>query len=69
MHVAMHNEPKAISIHSMRFPAARCGKCGAKMYPTSLLKPHLTHHRRRERWFTAELRQLQYTIAHMRDFA
>ena len=44
-------------------------KCGAKMYPTSLLKPHLTRHRRRQRWFNAEMRKLQYTFSHMRDIA
>jgi hypothetical protein len=29
----------------------------------------LTRHRRRQRWFNAELRKLQYTFSHMRDIA
>jgi methionyl-tRNA synthetase len=51
------------------FRAAKCDKCGAKLYPQSLLEPHLSRHRRRKRWFNAELRKLQYTFSHMRDIA
>jgi hypothetical protein len=39
------------------------------MYPQSLLEPHLTRHRRRQRWVNAELRKLQDTFARMRDIA
>lgn len=53
--------------HSVR--AVKCEKCGAKMFPKSLLKPHLSRHRRRQRWVNSELRKLQYTFAHMRDIA
>jgi hypothetical protein len=49
--------------------AARCEKCGAKIYPRSLLDGHLTRHRIRQRWFTAELRKLQFTFSRMRDIA
>ena len=69
MQTALHNNPKIISIDRMRFRAVRCGKCGAKMYPTSLLKPHLTRHRKREHWLNLELSKLRYIMNHMRDFA
>ena len=60
---------KIISLARSDFEAVKCEKCGAKMYPQSLLKPHLTRHRRRQRWFNAEIRKLQYTFTHMRDIA
>jgi hypothetical protein len=50
-------------------PAARCRKCGAKMYPKSLLRPHLSRHRRKERWFTNEVNKLQNTFSRLRDIA
>ena len=62
-------DPKVISLERMRFRAARCRKCGAKMYPTTLLKPHLTRHRRREHRFNVELSKLRHVMNHMRDFA
>jgi uncharacterized OB-fold protein len=65
----LQSESKIISIEKRNLRAVRCEKCGAKMYPTSLLKPHLTRHRRRQRWFNAEMRKLQYTFSHMRDIA
>jgi len=69
MQPALQSESKIISIEKRDLRAVRCEKCGAKMYPTSLLEPHLTRHRRRERWFNAEMRKLQYTFSHMRDIA
>jgi hypothetical protein len=69
MQTALRNDPKVISIARMRFRAVKCGKCGAKMFPTSLLKPHLTRHRRREHWLKLELSKLRQTMTHMRDFA
>jgi len=69
MQSALSSDPMAISIANKRFRAAKCERCGAKMFPRSLLKPHLTRHRERQRWFAAELRKLQYTMAHMRDIA
>ena len=60
---------QAIQIENKTLPAAKCEKCGAKIYPSSLLQPHLTRHQRRQRWFIRELRKLQYTMAHMRDIA
>ena len=60
---------KVISLDRQKFSAAQCSKCGAKMYPKTLLEPHLTRHRRRQRWVNAELKKLQYTFAHMRDIA
>jgi hypothetical protein len=62
-------ESKVISLDRTDFQAAKCDKCGAKLYPQSLLQPHLTRHRRRKRWFNTELRKLQYTFSHMRDIA
>jgi hypothetical protein len=69
MDPVLRNDLNIISIERTELRAAKCEKCGAKVYPTSLLEPHLTRHRRRQRWFNAELRKLQYTFAHMRDFA
>jgi hypothetical protein len=62
-------ESKMITVENKSFQAAKCEKCGAKMYPTSLLKPHLYRHQRRHDWFMTELKKLQYTMAHMRDLA
>jgi len=64
-----HNNSNIISIDRTELRAAKCDKCGAKIYPTSLLEPHLTRHRRRQRWFNAEIRKLQYTFSHMRNIA
>jgi hypothetical protein len=69
METGLSNNPKVISIDSMRFRAVKCGKCGAKMYPTSLLRPHLTRHRRREHWLNSELSKLRLVMNHMREFA
>ena len=69
MQPELQSESKIISIEKRNLRAVRCEKCGAKMYPMSLLKPHLTRHRRRQRWFNAEMRKLQYTFSHMRDIA
>jgi uncharacterized OB-fold protein len=69
MEPVSHNNPNIISIDRTELRAAKCEKCGAKIYPTSLLEPHLTRHRRRQRWFNAEIRKLQYTFSHMRNIA
>ena len=69
MQSALDSESKIISFARMNFRAAKCEKCGAKIYPISLLEPHITRHRRRQRWFNAEMRKLQYTFSHMRDIA
>jgi hypothetical protein len=60
---------KLISLDRTTFRAVKCDKCGAKMYPQSLLEPHLTRHRRRHRWFKSEMKKLQFTFSHMRDIA
>jgi hypothetical protein len=64
-----HNTAKIISLDRTTLRAAKCDKCGAKIYPQSLLEPHLSRHRIRQRWFNAEIRKLQYTFSHMRDIA
>jgi hypothetical protein len=69
MQPASRNDSKLISIDKRNLRAARCEKCGAKMFPRSLLEPHLTRHRRRQRWFNVELRKLQDTFSRMRDIA
>lgn len=63
------SDSKTIVYQKKRFSAATCKSCGAKMYPKSLLKPHLNRHQRRQRWFTTELRKLQDTFSRMRDIA
>jgi uncharacterized OB-fold protein len=69
MERSSEDNSKAILFEDRNLPAAKCHKCGAKMYPRSLLQPHLTRHQRRQRWFSEELKKLQYTMAHMRDSA
>jgi uncharacterized OB-fold protein len=69
MQTTAQDNSKEILIEDKALPAAKCEECGAKMYPRSLLRPHLTRHQRRQRWFMKELRKLQYTMAHMRDMA
>jgi len=69
MQPASPKQSKVISMDRTDFRAAKCDKCGAKLYPQSLLEPHLSRHRRRKRWFNAELRKLQYTFSHIRDIA
>ena len=69
MESALTKNSNVISLDQRNFRAVKCEKCGAKMYPRSLLEPHLTRHRRRQRWVNSELRKLQYTFAHMRDIA
>lgn len=63
------HDSKTISLDQTNLDAAKCEKCGAKIYPQSLLEDHLSRHRLRKRWFNAELRKLQFTFSHMRDFA
>jgi hypothetical protein len=69
MQTTAEDNSRAILIEDKTLPAAKCEKCGAKIYPRSLLQPHLTRHQRRQRWFIKELRKLQYIMAHMRDSA
>ncbi len=66
MESTARSESKVIAIDRRRLRAVKCAKCGAKMFPVSLLKPHLSRHRRRQRWFNSELKKLQYTFSHMR---
>ena len=67
MRSALRSDSQEIWIKNKRFHAAKCKRCGAKIYPTSLLKPHLTRHRQRQWWFMTELKKLQRTVDHMRD--
>jgi len=69
MAASSHDTAKIISLDRTTLRAAKCGKCGAKMYPQSMLESHLSRHRRRQRWFNAEIRKLRYTFSHMRDIA
>ena len=56
----------AISIANKKLHAAKCADCDAKMYPSSLLKPHLARHRLKQESMATELRNLQHTIERMR---
>jgi hypothetical protein len=69
MEATAQDNSRAILIENKTLPAAKCEQCGAKIYPRSLLQPHLTRHQRRQRWFIKELRKLQHIIARMRDSA
>ena len=69
MQATSREDSKLIQIENKSFRAVKCEMCGAKMYPETLLKPHLIRHRRKQRWFMTELRKLQYIMAHMRDTA
>ena len=60
---------KTIVYKKKSFSAATCNSCGAKMYPKSLLKPHLNRHQRTQRWFRAELSKLQAIFSRIRDIA
>jgi uncharacterized OB-fold protein len=57
---------KTITIENKNFAAAKCEKCGAIMYPASLLKEHVKRHRLQRLDYTRELRKLQQLMAHMR---
>lgn len=46
--------------------AAVCRLCGAKLYPTRLLKPHLLRHQLKQSWLERELEKLQAVVGHMR---
>jgi len=69
MAASVGNSAKIIALEQATLRAAKCEKCGAKIYPQSLLEPHLSRHRLRQRWFNAEIRKLQFTFSHMRDIA
>jgi hypothetical protein len=69
MHTTLQDRSKTILIGNKILPAVKCETCGAKIYPRSLLQPHLTRHQQKQRWFMKELRELQYTMARMRDSA
>ena len=56
----------AISIANKKLHAAKCAECGAKMYPSSLLKQHLARHRLNQESLVTELRELQHAIERMR---
>lgn len=66
---AATTSPKVIAIERTEFRAVQCEHCGAKMYPKSLLRPHLSRHERKELWFTTEVSKLQNTLSRMRDIA
>lgn len=69
MAASSYDTAKIISLNRTTLRAAKCDKCGAKMYPQSMLESHLSRHRRRQRWFNAEIRKLRFTFSHMRDIA
>lgn len=62
-------DSKTISLEQTDLKAVKCEECGAKIYLQTLLDDHLIRHRLRKRRFSAEIRKLQFTFSHMRDFA
>ena len=69
METAAATSSRVIAIERTKFRAVQCEHCGAKMYPKSLLQPHLDKHRLHQRWLNSELRKLQDTFSRMRDIA
>jgi uncharacterized OB-fold protein len=69
MHSPSPGNSMSIVYDKKCFSATKCRKCGAKMYPKSLLKPHLNRHQRRELWLTTEVNKLRNTFARMREIA
>jgi hypothetical protein len=69
MRPVSQDDSKIISLARTDFKAVKWEKCGAKMYPKSLLEPHLTRHRSRQRWLNSEIKKLRHTFTHMRDIA
>ncbi|MGB7947662.1 MAG: hypothetical protein WCH75_08270 [Candidatus Binatia bacterium] len=69
MQTSAQNNSQAIVIDDKALPAVKCEECGAKIYPGSLLQPHLARHQRRQDWFRKELSKLQETMAHMREIS
>jgi len=65
----LRRDSQEILIEDKSFQAAKCDKCGAKIYPRSLLKPHLNRHQSQRRWFLTELKKLRRTMSHMRGIA
>jgi len=66
MRTALASDRVAISIANKKLHAAKCVECGAKIYPSSLLKQHLARHRVKQKSLVTELRELQHAIERMR---
>ena len=49
-----------------KLQAAKCVESGAKIYPSSLLKPHLARHQLKHESLVTELRELLVTIERMK---
>jgi hypothetical protein len=69
MHSVLASGTLAIVCKKKTLPAAKCRKCGAKIYPRSLLTPHLDRHQRNELWFSAEVNKLRHRFSRMREIA
>jgi len=69
MHSLSASNSIAIVYNRKSLPAAKCQECGAKMYPKSLLKPHLNRHQLRQRWLMNSLGQLRTALARMGNVA
>lgn len=66
MQAAIRVQPAENFGNGKTLKAVVCERCGAKIYPATLLKPHQHRHRLLQRWFNAEIKRLQQTIKHMR---
>ena len=66
MRTAQASDRVAISIANKKLHAAECVECGAKIYPSSLLKPHLARHRLKHESLVTELSELHVAIERMK---
>ena len=66
MRTAQASDRVAISIANKTLHEAECVECGAKIYPSSLLKPHLARHRLKHESLVTELRDLHVAIERMK---
>ncbi len=48
--------------------SVECPRCGARMWPETLLEKHLAIHEIRDLRYLADLKPLQHTFRNMRDW-
>jgi hypothetical protein len=54
--------PLTIHLNGQIIPAAQCPRCGAKVFPESLLEGHLLEHDKTDRWFSSAQKSLRKKI-------
>lgn len=65
MQTTLCGDSNTIFFGNKKFEAVQCEKCGAKMYPRSLLSTHISHHEREERWYQKELRDIRHATENL----